>query len=162
MWNRGEEGTEGWDSRRSDVGLTEPVGQRQAALLLLHVCPSGDLLLKEDTVAGPKLFQVPHENKNADGLLSFFFFCGVAAVTWQRSFSCSLTLPKASKVFTFAKSSLRSWCICSLQNTRKHTKFVHQNKTKRQNKKTTTPKKQEYLVSLFFFLEFQNNYHVNY
>lgn len=31
------------------------------------------------------------------------------AVTWQRSLSCLLTSAKASRVFTLAKSSLRSW-----------------------------------------------------
>lgn len=40
-------------------------------------------------------------------------FCE-AAITWQRCFSCLLTSASPSRVFTLAKSSLRSWWIWSL------------------------------------------------
>lgn len=40
-------------------------------------------------------------------------FCE-AAITWQRCFSCLLTSANPSRVFTLAKSSLRSWWIWSL------------------------------------------------
>ena len=43
-----------------------------------------------------------------------------AAVTWHRSFSCLLTSARPSRVFTLAKSSLRSWWICSLQTNTKN------------------------------------------
>lgn len=97
---RGRGGTtKGRDSRRSDVRLTEPVRQRQAALLPLRVCPSGDLLLQAGNThthtmrCSLRFFQVLPENMNADGSLfcffAFAFFSPAgASVTWQRSFSC--------------------------------------------------------------------------